>query len=150
MKYQQYAHEVEKYVKEIAYELEDPDNIDQANRIMITVLHVLRDLLTPEESLHLISQFPMLIKAVYVNGWHIGPKKRIRNMNEFVEQLRIKNPITALEDFGDDEQAIKRAKAVFIVLRNHISIGEVKDIVSQLPPELTELLLSPEEERERL
>jgi uncharacterized protein (DUF2267 family) len=148
MKYEQYAQEARKFVKEIASEL-GTDNIDQADRIMTSVLHVLRDILTPEESLHLISQLPMLLKAIYVNGWRLSTKNRIRSMNEFIESLMLKNPRTAADDFGNDEKAIERTKVVFKVLRNHIAIGEVKDIVSQLPFELTELWLSPEENQER-
>jgi uncharacterized protein (DUF2267 family) len=149
MKYEQYAHEARRFVKEVAYELGDADNIDQADRIMTSVLHALRDLLTPEESLHLISQLPMMLKAVYVNGWHLTTKNRIRTMDEFIECLMLKNPRAAVQDFGNDEKAMERTRSVFRVLRNHIAIGEVKDIVSQLPVELTELWLSQEEARER-
>jgi uncharacterized protein (DUF2267 family) len=149
MKYDQYAHEAHKFVKEVASELGDADNIDQADRIMTSVLHALRDLLTPEESLHLISQLPMLLKAIYVNGWRLHTKNRIRSMDEFIECLMLKNPKTAPQDFGNDDKAMQRTKAVFKVIKNHIAIGEVKDIVSQLPAELTELWLSPEEDLER-
>lgn len=61
----------------------------------------------------------------------------------------LQNPRTAPQDFGNDANAMERTKAVFRVLRNQIAIGEVKDIVSQLPSELTELWLSPEENQER-
>jgi uncharacterized protein (DUF2267 family) len=149
MKYEHYAQEARKFVKEVALELGDADSIDQADRIMTSVLHTLRDLLTPEESLHLISQLPMMLKAIYVNGWRLHTKNRIRSIDEFIECLMLKNPRTAPQDFGNDEKAIERTKAVFKVLRNHIAIGEVKDIVSQLPSELTELWLTPEEDKER-
>jgi uncharacterized protein (DUF2267 family) len=149
MKYENYAQEARKFVKEIASELGDADNIDQADRIMTSVLHALREILTPEESLHLVSQLPMLLKAVYVNGWRLSRKNRIRSIDEFIECLMLNNPRTAPLDFGNDEKAIERTKAVFKVLRNHIAIGEVKDIVSQFPSELTELWLSPEENQER-
>jgi uncharacterized protein (DUF2267 family) len=149
MKYEQYAYEAREFANEVASELGDPADIEQADRIMTVVLHALRDMLTPEESLHLISQLPMLLKAVYVNGWRLGKKDRIRSLDEFIECLLLQNPKTAPRDFGNDEKAIERAKAVFKVLRNHIAIGEVKDIVAQLPSELTVLWLSPEEEKER-
>ena len=149
MKYERYAQEGRKFLKEVASELGDADNIDQADRIMTSVLHTLRDLLTPEESLHLISQLPMLLKAIYVNGWRLHVKNRIRSIDEFVKCLSLKNPGSVPQDFVPNEVAIARAKAVFKVLRNHIAIGEVKDIVSQLPAELTELWLSPEENQER-
>ncbi|MFZ6010462.1 MAG: DUF2267 domain-containing protein [Bacteroidota bacterium] len=149
MKYEQYAHEAHKFVKEVASELGDPANIDQADRIMVSVLHTLRDLLSPEESLHLISQLPMILKAIYVNGWHLSSKNRIRSMDEFVECLMLQNPRTAPQDFGHDEKAIERTKAVIRVLRRHVSIGEIKDIVDQLPAELIELWLTENEQEER-
>lgn len=70
-------------------------------------------------------------------------------MDEFVECLMQKSPRTAPQDFENYEKAVERTKLVFKVLRNHIAVGEVKDIISQLSPELTELWLSPEEEQER-
>lgn len=149
MKYERYAQEAHKFVKDVATELGEPDNLDQADRIMTSVLHALRDLLTPEESLHFISQLPMLLKATYVNGWRLSVKNRIRTMNEFVECLKEKNPRTVPQDFANDEIAIERTKAVFKVVRNHIALGEVKDIVAQLPVELTELWMNPEENMER-
>jgi uncharacterized protein (DUF2267 family) len=147
MKYERYAQEARKFVKDVATELGEPDNLDQAERIMTSVLHALRDLLTPEESLHFISQLPMLLKATYVNGWRLSVKNRVRSMNEFIECLKQKNPRTVSQDFENDEIAIARTKAVFRVVRNHIAIGEIKDIVAQLPAELTELW--PEENMER-
>lgn len=149
MKYEQYAHEANKFVREVAQELGDPNNMEQADRIMAAVFHTLRDILTPEESLHLISQLPMLLKAIYVNGWHLGKKDRPRSKDEFIECLMLQNPRAAAQDFGNDDKAIERSKAVFRVLRNHLAVGEVKDIVAQLPSELTELWLSPVEEKER-
>jgi len=148
MKFVQYAQDGQKFVAEVASEL-GIGNTEQAERILTSVLHTLRDLLTPEESLHVVSQLPMMLKAIYVNGWRIHNKSRVRSMDEFIESLLLKSPRTAPQDFGNDEKAIQRARGVFKVLRNHISTGEVKDIVSQLPPELTELWFSPEEYHER-
>ena len=91
----------------------------------------------------------MMIKGIYVNGWRLNKKNRIHSLDEFIECLMLQNPRTAAKDFGNDTKATERSKAVFRVIRNHIAIGEVKDIVAQLPPELTELWLSPEEEQER-
>jgi uncharacterized protein (DUF2267 family) len=149
MKYEQYANEAHKFVSEVAIELGEPDNIDQADRIMTSVLHTLRDIITPEESLHLISQLPMLLKAIYVNGWHLSKKGRIKTMDEFIECLVSQNPRAAVQDFGTNEKATARTKAVFRVLRNHIAVGEVKDIVAQFPPGLVELWLSETEQQER-
>jgi uncharacterized protein (DUF2267 family) len=149
MKFQQYAQDAHKFIKEVAVELGDPDNVEQAERVMAAVLHTFRDIITPEESLHLMAQFPMIIKAIYVNGWHLGLKNRIKSTDEFIECLMLQNPRTASADFGTDDKAINKTKAVISVLRRHIAVGEVKDIVSQLPTELAELWLTEKEEHER-
>jgi uncharacterized protein (DUF2267 family) len=149
MKYEEYASEAHKFVNEIASELGEPGDFEQADRIMTAVFHTLRNILTPEESLHLISQLPMLIKAIYINGWHLSRKERVRSIDEFIESLMLQNPRAATRDFGNDEKAKERASAVFRVLRNHIGVGESKDVAAQLPSQLIELWLYPEEEKEQ-
>ena len=149
MKYERYAQEGHEFLKNVAFELGEVENTDQADRIMTSVLYTLRDLLTPEESLHLISQMPMMVKAIYVNGWRLHAGKRMRTIDEFVATLKQKSPRTVPHDFPDDETAIQRTKAVFRAVRNQIADGEVKDIAAQLPPELAELWLQAQEIQER-
>ena len=139
MKFEQYAQDGRHFVNEIAVELGDGQNTDHAERVMTAVLHTLREILSPEESLHMISQLPMLIKAIYVNGWHFNPRNRIRTINEFVECLMLQNPRTAPNDFGNDEIATAKAQAVFRVLRRHVSEGEIRDVINQFPEELAVL-----------
>ena len=105
MNFVQYAQDGQRFVAEVASEL-GLDNTEQAERILTSVLHTLRDLLTPEESLHVVSQLPMMMKAIYVNGWRIHNKGRVRSMDEFIESLLLKSPRTAPQDFGNDEKAI--------------------------------------------
>jgi uncharacterized protein (DUF2267 family) len=95
--------------------------------------------------MHLISQLPMLLKAVYVNGWHIDRKNHIRNMDDFVECLMLQNPRTTPHDFGTDDKAKEKTKAVLKVLKHHITGGELKHIIDQFPTELTELWITEEE-----
>lgn len=150
MKLEQYCNEGQQFVKEIASELNASDQLDQAGRIMTSVLHTLREVITPEESLHMISQLPMIIKGIYVNGWKLHRDKKIRSMDDFIECLMLQNPRTTPNDFPNDETAIVRTKAVIRVLRRHLSPGEVKDLVHQMTSELAELWLSETEMDERL
>ena len=146
MKFEQYAQDGRKFVNEVAVELGDRQNTDHAERVMTAVLHTLRDILSPEESLHMISQLPMLIKAIYVNGWHFHPRNRIRTMDEFAECLMLQNPRTAPNDFGNDEMAISKTQAVFRVLKRHVSDGEIRDVINQFPEELA-MLWAEEQQR---
>jgi uncharacterized protein (DUF2267 family) len=138
MKFDIYAQEANKFISEVAEELQIKD-IDQAQRITAAVLHTMREILSPEESMHFISQLPMFLKAVYVNGWHLERKNRIRTMEQFIEQLMAENPRSANFDFGDTETAKAKTKAVFNVIKQHVSVGELKDMIQQFPQPLLEL-----------
>lgn len=142
MNFEQYAPEANQFVKEIAEELGNPENTDHAYRVMRSVLHTVREVLTPEESLHLTAQLPLIIKGIYVDGWHTHPKGRIRSIPEFLATLRQQNEPSAARDFGNDETAKHHAKCVLNVVKRHVAIGEVQDMIHQFPMGLTELWLT--------
>lgn len=142
MKFEDYAPEGNKFVKQIAAELGTPEDTDHAYRVMKSVFQTLREILSPEESLHLISQLPMPIKALYVDGWKLKPTTRIRSMKEFVDALRAKSDRSAGRDFGDDDMAKHHAKCVLNVVKKHVATGEVQHMIDQFPMELAELWLS--------
>jgi uncharacterized protein (DUF2267 family) len=52
------------------------------------VLHALRDRLTPEMAVHLGAQFPMLLRGLYYEGWHIaGKPTKDRSAQEFADRV---------------------------------------------------------------
>jgi uncharacterized protein (DUF2267 family) len=106
---------------------------------MTAVFNTLRETISINESFHMISQLPMLIKAIYINGWKPKEKNKIRTMDNFIECLMLQNPRATVHDYPNDEAAIDRTKAVIRVLRRHISPGEIDDVIGQLPAELTSL-----------
>ena len=101
---------------QVAEALQKPDDIDHASQVTVSVLHSLRDRLTPEESLHLISQLPIYIKAAYVDGWHYDENKKSQNTKDLHS---------------------KEVEAVFSVLKKYISTGEMQRL-SQLPAEMSQ------------
>jgi uncharacterized protein (DUF2267 family) len=144
MKFEQYAAEANKFVMEVAQELGNPEDTNSAYRIMKSVLHTVREILSPEESLHLIAQLPLAIKGVYVDSWHLPARRRIRSMEEFLECLRSQNVPSAARDFGDDQTAKHHIKIVLNVLKRHVATGEIQDMIDQFPTELIELWLTEE------
>jgi uncharacterized protein (DUF2267 family) len=144
MNFEQYASEANKLVREVAEESGNARDTDQAYRIMKSVLHTVREVLSPEESLHLIAQLPLMIKGMYVDSWHIPPKNRIRSMGEFLTCLREQNKASAARDFGDDETAKHRVKSVLNVIKRHVATGEIQHMIDQFPMELAELWLTEE------
>jgi uncharacterized protein (DUF2267 family) len=142
MKFEKFAAEANKFLNQVVDELNRPQGEDQAYRVTRTVFHAIREILTPEESTHLIAQLPMLLKALYVDGWKIGPKNRIRSMPEFLACLRSFSDRPEV-DFGNDQQAVFTVQVVLDVLQQHITTGEAADIIAQFPNELKELWQAP-------
>ena len=140
MKFSQYADKAEIIVKEVAEELGFPEDRKLATRILRAVLHALRERLTMQESFQLMAQLPMLLKAFYVEGWKYSEKPhRIKSVGEFVK-------LVVHEDYPMGHHDIKTAKdgenavmAVLKVIRNHVSEGEVRDIMAIMPVDLRSL-----------
>lgn len=137
--FEQYENDATRFVSEVTRELDNQGNHQASVRIMTSVLHVFRDILTLEGSLHLISQLPLLIKGIYVSGWHLGVKEKIKDRDHLIERLLLQNPRTGPGDFGTDEKALNNVMAIIRVLQRHVSPGEIDDIKAQFPLELKEL-----------
>ena len=137
--FEQYENDAIKFVNDVSRELDNQDNPQASLRIMTSVLHVIRDILTAEGSLHLISQLPLLIKGIYVSGWHLGTKEKIKDKDQLIERLLLQNARMGPADFGTDEKALNNFMAVVRVLQKHVSPGEIDDIKAQFPLELKDL-----------
>ncbi len=88
LNFNKYVQDGEQFVREVARELGVGSDLPKAGRILRAVLHTLRNRLTASESLQLIAQLPMLIKAVYVDGWHISAEARtLRHLGDFKKEV---------------------------------------------------------------
>jgi uncharacterized protein (DUF2267 family) len=97
-----------------------------------------------EESLQLIAQFPMFLKAVYVNGWNIKRKKtKVKHIAEFLDLVRQHDGSASVNNFEySDEEAERYVHTTFIYLRKYISLGEMEDIRDGLPKDLKSMIYS--------
>ena len=141
LNFSKYSHDGEQFVKEVAAAAGDPADVAKAGRLLRAVLHAFRNRLTPPESLQLISQLPMLIKAIYVDGWRISDEaKHLRTLGDFIEAVREEGGRATLNDFVSDREVEHAIHAVFKAMKTHVSAGEIRDIVATLPAELRPLL----------
>lgn len=140
LNFNEFAKEANTFLKEYTKELNLNGDTDKAGRILSSILHGLREVITIEESLQLIAQFPMFLKAVYVNGWSMRKKRRIKNMVEFIDLVREFNGVTSVHDYESDEVAENYMNSTFMVLRKYISLGELEDIRTVLPRDLKSIV----------
>jgi len=122
-------HKTNIWLKEIMQVL--GPNRQRAYQALRAVLHCLRDRLTVDEAAHLGDQLPMLVRGIYYEAWHpAGKPEKIRSREEFLARIGTEFPNVP---FIDPEEV---ARAVFQVLENHISPGEIDDVISALPQDL--------------
>jgi uncharacterized protein (DUF2267 family) len=142
--FEKHAAKGNKFVKDVSSYLGLENNRDKSYRIMKAVLHSLRDVLTVEENLHLMSQLPLVIKGVYADNWKVsGSPKRIRSIEDFFSDLRKISGLTSEEDFATKDDCLDAVHAVFSVIKEMVSEGEIEDIKAIMPRELKELWNEP-------
>jgi uncharacterized protein (DUF2267 family) len=126
-------HKTNSWLNDVIQVLGWPDR-HKAYLALKATLHALRDRLTIEEVAQLGAQLPMLIRGFYYEGWDpTGKPLRARHKEQFLTRIE--------QEFrGDDRIDPERlARAVFTVLANRVSEGEIEDVKHVLPAEIRDL-----------
>jgi uncharacterized protein (DUF2267 family) len=98
------------------------------------VLHATRDRLTVDEAAQLSAQLPMLVRGFYFEGWDpTGKPLKMRHRAEFLARVQA--------DFrgGDGVDPEQMARAVFAVLAQSVSAGEISDVKHAFPEDVRDL-----------
>ena len=136
MHFEAYAQKGNEFINLVSKFLEIHDR-NRAGRIVRSVLHVLRDRLTIEESLHFIAQLPVALKGVYVDGWAVPSKHNHPNtLDDFLDMILIEDNKTAWKDFSNSEEVLEAVIAVFKSFSCYVSQEEMERIMHVLPPYL--------------
>jgi uncharacterized protein (DUF2267 family) len=123
------------FVHRLAVRLGDEENTARASRILRSVLRVLRNHLTFDESLHLMAQLPMILKGLYVDGWLITEHNRlIRTIDDLVSEVISEEGSYSSRDFSTREEAVDAVKIVWETLADYVSDKELDHILAVLPP----------------
>ena len=110
------------------------ENKPRAYRLLRSVLHALRDWLQVNEAVDLAAQFPILLRGVYYDQWRPAttPTKD-RSKETFLARVN--------REFGNDpiDDTAVAVSAVFRLLSDKVSAGEIADVRQTLPAELRAL-----------
>lgn len=126
MDFGRYAATGNAFVREVARALGIEHDTERAGRMLCCVLQALRDRMTPDASLRLVSQLPEFLKGLYVEGWRFqlaAPRSR-RDVDDFVAKVLHVDGCEASADFGPLPVARRRVKVVMGVLKRSILDGE--------------------------
>ena len=147
MNFEQYAARGNEMINQLAQELDTPR--DQAARILRSTLHALRNRLSNEENFDLLSQLPMMLKAIYVDGWKPAAKiYQSHHLDDFIDEIRSFDPHAAARDLGNNERAQYMVKGVVRILGQYVSQGEMNDVIGVLPAEIKDFFKSTLEENQ--
>ena len=139
--FDKHLHEVNGFIEELASNLGHPEEKTQTIRLLKATLHTIRDRIHFGESLDLISQFPMILKALYVEGWKYHEKPPL----DFDDIEGFKNEVKNLQDrmgeqsFDWPEPTEDLIKIVMSSLQKYISDGQAVHVLSQMPKEVQKL-----------
>lgn len=130
-------HSIEKthiWLKELEEELGIEDR-HYAYRALRAVLHALRDRLTVDVAAKLAAQLPTLIRGIYYEDW--DPSRTplpIHDVDAFLDHVAAEGRMA-----GETEASLA-VTAVSRVLREHVTPGEIDDVLAVLPGRLRVLV----------
>lgn len=110
-----------------------PDDAGRALHALRAGLHAIRDRLPASEVVHLGAQLPVLIRGIYYDGWRVAQDStRMKNRADVVEHVR--------HELGPDPLAATAVlDAVIELVHEHVSPGEIDNVVATLPKALASL-----------
>lgn len=128
-------HKTNKWILDVNQKLKLNDR-HKAFSSLRAVLHAVRDRMTYEEAVHLGSQLPALLAGYYYQGWTpASTPVKSGSIDEFIQQIE-----EELENVNIKHTSMEEiTEAVFAVLQNNISDGEIDHILAMMPEALEEL-----------
>lgn len=143
--FEKYAKKGNEFLNRLEENLNNEDRA-HASRILRSTFRVLRNHLTFEESLQLLAQLPMVLKAVYVDGWSNTAHKKIKTAKEFLFEVGQEDGSNAWRDFNSEDEILSAVRAVIKTLRMYVSSGEIDQALGTLPAKVRRILEPSEQE----
>lgn len=142
MNFESYIAKANIFLKDIAEGIGEPENKAKAGRVLRAVLHAFRSRLTTEESIHFAAPLPILIKGIYVDGWHLTRLRDKPSFSDFLSEVRKFDGHPGFKDFSDDRESIKIIRVVLEVLKKYVNESNIEQLKVQLPEEIADMILN--------
>lgn len=139
--FDKHINEANAYIKALAEELGHPEDTRQTIRLVRSVLHCIRERISISESLDLLSQLPMMLKALYVEQWvyHEKPPLQYNDLEGLAEAVEAEQARLGERSFDWPEPTEDLVKIVAASLRQYLTDGQAIHIIEQMPEEVREL-----------
>lgn len=128
------------WLKDLDEKLHWQDRRKSYKTLKVT-LHAIRDHLTINQTAHFSAQLPLIVRGIYYDGWVPSrvPIKE-RRLQQFYDHIRHNFDQAPGSQLIDPERL---SQAVFEVLNEHVSVGEIEDVRGELPSAITAIWPAP-------
>ncbi len=141
LNFEKYAQEGNQFLNALARELGHPEEVGRSGILLRAVLHTIRERITISESLHFLSQFPMFLKAVYVDGWKYRDKPlKIDSKEAFLDEIKHHQDQYGEMEFSWKKSTEELTGIVLSEINKHVSEGEFEHIMAQMPTEIRKMI----------
>lgn len=139
---EKHFHEANEYINELSQQLGHPGEEQRVMMIWRAVMHSIRDRIPMAESLHLISQLPLILKGLYVDQWTYDrtPPKTYETVEEMTRSVEALQARYGEEEFDWNLSTEEIISITINSLRKYASDGQLDHIKSQMPGEVKELI----------
>lgn len=110
--FEKFAMKGNEFVNLLAHRLGDGNDRERAARILRSVFRALRNHLSVDESMELLSHLPMALKAVYVDGWKMNARHTTLDVMNLPEEILREDGYLSKYDFKNDEDVVEAIKVV--------------------------------------
>lgn len=141
LNFDDYAREGNEFMNKLSSQLGHPDRQDQVGILLRAVLHTLRDRISVAENLHIVSQLPMFLKAIYVDQWSYSEDiERLKNAEEFAKRVEKHQAQFGESRFDWNASTQELITKVFAAVEEYLTEGEINDVKSELPDDIAALV----------
>lgn len=137
LSFDKYAQEANAFINELSADLGHPESKEQTAIILRAVLHVVRDRISISESLDLLAQLPMFLKAIYVDQWKFRETpKKWHTVESFKEEIKEAQTRFGETSFDWSERTDEIAQTVINALKKYLTGGQLAHLQDNMPSDL--------------
>jgi uncharacterized protein (DUF2267 family) len=139
--FEKFAQEGNAYINQLAADLGHPEEKGQAYILLRAVLHTVRDRITMSESLHMLSQLPMFLKAIFTEHWQYREQPlQFQTVEEFKEAVKQEQARHGEQQFNWSQSTEDLISMVLSSLgTRYLTEGQLQHIATQMPKEIQPL-----------
>ena len=140
--FDKYLHDAHTYIKRLAESLGVPEQEGRAFIAWRAVMHTIRDRIHIGESMDFMSQFPMILKGFYIEGWkyHETPPLEYDTIDEMKLEVEKRQEKLGEMQFNWDISTEEIIRRVLDSMSAYVTEGQMEHVKGQLPEEIKDLV----------